>query len=317
MVHGMYSGTERGAGETVIRETPPGLSCLHTHTLFCDGGDDVETCCRRAWEKGLSSLGFSAHGPITRKTGLVTDWNLPEDRLEAYLDAVREARCRWRGKLPVYLGLEVDYIEGLMGPADGDYRDMGLDYLIGSVHFLIPPHSAPFTVDGSREELEQGLREGFGGDAGALAEAYWDSVVAMIRAGGFEILGHVDLIKKNNLVSPSPPLFDLSSPGCLRRTGEIAALAGEAASRSGMVAELNTGGMNRGILSECYPSPAMLRQFREQKVPVVINADAHRAEDLDGHYGEALGAMKAAGYTETVLFGGRARGRPHWIRRSL
>jgi histidinol-phosphatase (PHP family) len=317
MSRDMYGGAERGGGEAAPQEVPPGLACLHTHTIFCDGGDDVETCCRRAWEKGLSSLGFSAHGPVTGKTGLVTNWNLPEDRLEAYLDAVRAARRRWRGKLPVYLGLEVDYIEGLMGPADRDYRDMGLDYLIGSVHFLVPPHSAPFTVDGGREELERGLREGFGGDPGALTEAYWDSVAAMIRAGGFEILGHVDLIKKNNLVSPGPPLFDPASPGFLRRTGEIAALAGEAASRSGMAVELNTGGMNRGVLSECYPSPAMLRLFRERGVPIVINADAHRAEDLDGHYGEALRAMRAAGYTETVLFDGQAGGRPRWIRRGL
>jgi histidinol-phosphatase (PHP family) len=275
----------------------------------------VETYCRRAWEKGLGSLGFSAHGPITKKTGIVTDWHLPDSRLEAYLDAVREARRRWKGKLPVYLGLEVDYIGGLMGPADKDYREMGLDYLIGSVHFVIPPHSAPFAVDGSREDLEQGLGKGFRGDGEALMHAYWDSVAAMIRAGGFEILGHADLIKKNNPVSS--PFFDPSSPRYLRRIEEIAALAGEAAPRTGMVVELNTGAMNRGRLNETYPSPAMLRLFREQGVSAVINADAHRAEDLDGHYGEALDVMRKAGYTETVLFGGREGDLPRWIRRSL
>jgi histidinol-phosphatase (PHP family) len=304
---------------------PAGLSCLHTHTFFCDGKDDVETYCRRAWEKGLSSLGFSAHGPITKKTGIVTDWNLPDSRLEAYLDAVREARRRWEGKIPVYLGLEVDYIGGRMGPADKDYRDMGLDYIIGSVHFVVPPRAAPFTVDGSREELEQGIREGFGGDGEALAHAYWDSVAAMIRAGGFDILGHADLIKKNNPAeAPCPitarvgePFFDPSGPGYLRRIGEIAALAGEAAPRSGMVVELNTGGINRGSINETYPSPPMLRLFRERGVPVIINADAHRAEDLDGHYGEALDTARNAGYTETVLFGGREGGRPRWIGREL
>ncbi|MDR3148293.1 MAG: histidinol-phosphatase [Treponema sp.] len=285
-----------------------GLSCLHTHTLFCDGTDDVETYCRRAWEKGLSSLGFSAHAPIIKKTGIPTDWNLPEDRLEAYLDAVREARRRWEGKLPVYLGLEVDYIDGLMGPADGDYRDLGLDYCIGSVHFLVPPHAAPFTVDGSREELERGLVEGYGGDGEALMHAYWDNVAAMIRSGGFEILGHADLIKKNN---HAPPFFDPVGPGYFRRIEEIAALAG--ATPSGLVVELNTGGMNRGRLTEPYPSPAMLGLFRARGLPIIINADAHRAEDLDGHYGEALDLMRQAGYTTTVLFAGRAGGRPRWI----
>ncbi|MDR0400162.1 MAG: histidinol-phosphatase [Treponema sp.] len=289
-----------------------GLSCLHTHTFFCDGQDDVETYCRRAWEGGFHSLGFSAHGPITKKTGLASDWNLPEERLEAYLDAVREARRRWEGKLRIYLGMEVDYIGGLTGPADKEYRALGLDYLIGSVHYLIPPRSVPFTVDGSREELDRGLREGFGGDGEALMHCYWDQVAAMIRAGGFEILGHADLIKKNNRpLQGGKPFFDPAGPGYLQRTGEIAALAGEAAG-SGMAVELNTGGMNRGGASEAYPSPAMLRLFRENGVPAIINADAHRAQDLDGHYGEALEMMRQAGYRSTALFEGKEGGRPRW-----
>jgi histidinol phosphatase-like PHP family hydrolase len=45
---------------------------------------------------------------------------------------------------------------------------------------------------------------------------------------------------------------------------------------------------------------------------MVINADAHRAEDLNGHYGEARQAMLDAGYTETLLFDGRLNGRAVW-----
>jgi histidinol-phosphatase (PHP family) len=294
-----------------------GLSCLHTHTVFCDGKDEVETYCRRAWEGGFHSLGFSAHAPVTKKTGILSTWNLPDGRLEEYLDAVRAARRRWEGKLPVYLGLEVDYIGGLMGPADKDYREMGLDYLIGVVHYIIPPGSEPFTVDGSREELDRGLGEGFGGDGEALMGCYWDQVAAMIRAGGFEILGHVDLIKKNNQVSALPPFFNPAGPAYLRRIGETAVLAGEAAARSGMTVEVNTGGMSRGRINETYPSPAMLKLFREQGVPAIINADAHRAQDLESHYGEALETMRKAGYTATVLFEGREGDRPRWVERKL
>jgi histidinol-phosphatase (PHP family) len=252
---------------------------------------------------------------VAEKTGLKNDWCLPEDRLEPYLEAVREARRRWEGRLRIYLGLEADYIGGLTGPADKEYRDLGLDYLIGSVHYLVPPRSAPFTVDGSREELDRGLAEGFGGDGEALMHCYWDQVAAMIRAGGFDILGHADLIKKNNRPG-GREFFDPRGPGCLGRMGEIALLAGKAA-RSGMVAELNTGGMNRGKVDETYPSPSMLRLFREQGVPALITADAHRARDLDGHYGEALETMRRAGYSSTVLFEGREGGRPRWIEREI
>ena len=110
------------------------LACIHTHTNFCDGEDDVETFCRMAQKKKLSSLGFSAHAPVTIKTGFITDWHLKDARLNEYLDCIREAKKRWEGKLTIYLGFEVDFIEGIIGPSDSDYREMGLDYIIASVH---------------------------------------------------------------------------------------------------------------------------------------------------------------------------------------
>jgi histidinol phosphatase-like PHP family hydrolase len=45
---------------------------------------------------------------------------------------------------------------------------------------------------------------------------------------------------------------------------------------------------------------------------MVINADAHRARDIDGNYDEALKALAAAGYTESLVLAGRENGRPKW-----
>jgi histidinol-phosphatase (PHP family) len=240
---------------------------------------------------------------------------MEEERLPEYLDAVREARRRWEGKLRIYLGLEADFIPGLTGPADREYRELGLDYLIGSVHFIIPPKGPPLEIDGRWEPIERGIREGFGGDGEALTQAYWDNVAAMIAAGGFDILGHMDLIKKNNQAPGSPPpnrIFNPKGPEYLRRGGEIA----RAAAKTGIVVEVNTGGINRGSIAEPYPSPAFLKIFRENSVPALIAADAHRAEDLDGHYDTAQKALLAAGYTGTVLFEGK-EGEARWIREPL
>lgn len=285
-------------------------ACLHTHTEFCDGRGDVESFCCRALEKGLDSLGFSAHAPVFKKTGFRTDWNLKEEQLQEYLDAVNAAKLRWEGKLPIYLGLEVDYIPGLMGPADRDYRDMGLDYIIGSVHYLIPPHGAPFTVDGPPEEMERGLREGYGGDIFALIEAYWDSMEGLIHRGAFDILGHPDLIKKNNRGNR---FFSENAELYCKRSTAMAVLAG----KTRLVAELNTGGMNRGKIDDPYPSLALLKSFHENNVPVTINADAHKAEDLDGHYGEARAHLLLAGYGEAMLFGGKKENRAVWRQEKL
>jgi len=281
------------------------LACIHTHTVFCDGKDDIETFCRAAQEKGLASIGFSAHAPIFSKTGFRTDWHLPDERLGEYLDSVRSAKKRWEGKLPVYLGLEVDFIQGMAGPEDKDYREMGLDYIIASVHYVLPPKGEPFTVDGPPEEVEKGIKEGYGGDPMGMLVSYLDSQEAMIRSGGFDVLGHPDLVKLHN---KDNKLFNPQSDFYLKRTAALTALLAEA----GVPSELNTGGLNRNKTSECYPSVDFLKHFRRQNIPVVINADAHRAADLDGHYEDARKAMLEAGYTETVLFGGKLNGKAAW-----
>jgi histidinol-phosphatase (PHP family) len=281
-------------------------SSLHTHTPFCDGKDDMETLCRTAWEKGLAAIGFSAHAPIGRKTGMKSNWHLPDGRMEEYLAEARAARRRWEGKLPVYLGLEVDYIRGLMGPADRDIQELGLDYLIGSVHYLAPPGGGePFTVDGPMEELERGVRENFAGDGEAMMEYYWDAVREMIAAGGFDILGHVDLVKKNNF---GGRWFNPRGETYGRKARETAQDAGTTA----LVVEVNTGGLNRNKTPDTYPSLPVLRLFREHRVPAVITADAHRAGDLDGHYPQARETLLAAGYAGQVFFQGKKNGRPQW-----
>jgi histidinol-phosphatase (PHP family) len=262
--------------------------------------------CRTAWEKGLAAIGFSAHAPITKKTGLKTNWHLRDDRVAEYMAAVRAAGRRWEGRLPVYLGMEVDYIRGVTGPADRDIQGLGLDYIIASVHYLAPSGGGPlFTVDGPAEELERGVREGFAGDGEAMMEAYWDAVRDMIAAGGFDILGHVDLVKKNNA---GERWFRPGAEAYIQRAREIA----QAAGKSGLVVEVNTGGLNRGKTAETYPSPAILRLFRECRVPALITADAHRAQDLDGCYEEARNTLLAAGYAEQVLAAGIKNGRPQW-----
>ncbi|MCL2479880.1 MAG: histidinol-phosphatase [Treponema sp.] len=283
-----------------------GYSCLHTHTRFCDGKGEPEDYCKTAWEKGFSSLGFSAHAPITKKTGFPDPcWKDKEQRLDEYIEAVTVARKNWNGRLKVFLGLEVDYISGLMGPADEDYRKLGLDYIIGSVHFLLPPRGAPFCVDHRTEKFEAGLNEGYGGDISALTDAYYTSVESMLRLGGLDILGHPDLVKKNNA---NNRFFNEDAEFYLKKCKSTAELAG----KCGIVIDVNTGGMNRGYLDSPYPSASLLKLFRENRVPAAINADAHTPEHLGGHYEEARRAMLAAGYTEMVLFNGRQNNRPVW-----
>jgi len=287
-----------------MNNSSPVFSSMHTHTLFCDGKDDIETMCRVAYEKKIRAIGFSAHAPIARKTGIKTEWHLSDDLLDEYIEQALEAKRRWQGKLSVFLGLEVDYIKGLRSAVDSDIKALNLDYLIGSVHYLIPTNGAePFTVDGPPEEFTKGLNEGFGGDAQALMNCYYEAMAEMTAMGGFEILGHADLVKKN---CNDKKLWPEESEAC--RQKEIAA----AAAAAGITVEANTGGINRGKIRDVYPSLSFLRLFREYEVPVIITSDAHQAEDIDGNYNTALQTLICADFKEHVIFLGKNNGKALW-----
>jgi len=289
------------------------LSCLHTHTVFCDGKADMETMCQAAFSKGFESIGFSSHAPILKKTGIASSFNLSDEKLPQYIDAALAARERWKDKLKVYLGLEVDYIEGLCGPGDADIRELPLDYVIGAVHYLAAPKDGTyFTVDGPPEEFRPGLEQ-FDNDGLALCAAYYNAYNNMVNAGGCDILAHLDLVKKNNnrfqFFSPHDPEYTKLPV----KTADTIAQARSAPVDGKLpIVEVNTGGIIRSYITEPYPSLAILRLLKERNIPLTINADAHAPEHLGVGYETAWTAMQQAGYSAVMIFKGRKDGMAVW-----
>ncbi|MFQ3547881.1 MAG: histidinol-phosphatase [Termitinemataceae bacterium] len=260
------------------------LACLHTHSTFCDGKDDIDSLCRSAIDQGLTILGFSAHAPLPRGSGLKSNWHLDPDHMDAYVEAVLQAKATYQGNLHILLGLEIDYIPGLCGPQDHRFDSYPLDYRIGSVHYLYD-----FTVDGPVEEWEQGVYRYFGGDYEAAALAYWERLAAMVTEGGFDILGHMDLVKKNHSA------WWHGGTSEAYRAAAFSVLS--AIETNPVLIEVNTGGLNRGTVEELYPSRELLTEMCKRGLPLTINADAHSTRHLTGNYDRAVRELKAVGYT--------------------
>jgi len=277
---------------------------MHTHTLFCDGRDDIETMCKAAYEKNLFAIGFSAHAPIEKQTGLKSSWHLKEELTEKYITEIKKAKEIWQGKLNVFAGYEMDYIKGKRSALDKDVTDLNLDYIIGSVHYICHKNSENlFTVDGPKEEFEEGLNKEFDNNAEKLMHSYYDAVLEMIEKGGFDILGHADLLKKN---CQGKDYWQQEVETSRQR--EVAS----AAAKAGIVIEANTGGLNRNKISDLYPSLTFLRIIKEFNIPVIITSDAHKAHDINGNFVNALNILKSAGFNEHVLFKERINRKPVW-----
>ena len=258
----------------------------HTHTHHCDGNGEPHEYAEAALRKGMSGLGFSGHNVVP----FPTDWTMPAERLESYLSEIREVREHYRGALDVFLGIEADFIPGMISPVHPAISGLGLDFVIGSVHFVGPSDGDhAWTVDGPREELDAALRDGFGGDARQLVERYYALVAIMAETAAPDIIAHFDVVKKNNrdgrLFSEEDPWYRAA----VRRALDVVR-------GSKSILEINTGGVVRNTSGAFYPSPWILEEARRMNIPVVVSSDAHRPENLDGMFPEAVQLLRGAGY---------------------
>jgi histidinol-phosphatase (PHP family) len=230
---------------------------------------------------------------------------MDEESLPEYLGEVRRLQKAHRDGPEIYLGLEVDYLSPEQNPAEAKYHALGVDYLIGSVHHIYSPEQEAFIpVDSTREELDRLAEETFGGDTRSMVGRYYQMLREMIRIGGFDIIGHIDLIKKHNADNR---YFD-EAAGWYRdeieETLRVIADLGETAP----LMEVNTGAMARGYTAEPYPSPWILERGVELGIPIMLNADAHKPEWIDYGFPEVERIIRDAGYASRwILLNGEWR----------
>jgi histidinol-phosphatase (PHP family) len=274
------------AGTGSPRNEGIGFGNFHTHTRHCDGKGEAREFAEAALRKGMPRLGFSGHNVVPFPAA----WTMPAGNLESYLHDVRQVKGLYGGRLEVFLGMEADYLPGVTTPADPRIRDLGLEYVIGSVHFIAAADGLnDWTVDGTAEEFERGLSACFGGNAQRLVERYYQRVGEMAAAARPDIIGHFDIVKKNNRESRW-----FSEEAAWYRSAVRGALEAVAASDS--ILEVNTGGVVRNTSGVLYPSPWILREVLRLGVPVMVTADAHHPDHLDGHFTETVRLLRELGF---------------------
>jgi histidinol-phosphatase (PHP family) len=287
------------------------LTNYHTHSEYCDGTATAGTMAEAARAAGFSILGFSSHAPLPFRT----DWTMDIEALPSYLDTIRELAVSHAPAMRVLAGLEIDYIEGYCGPSDGRFKAAGLDYTIGSVHY-VSPEGAPrpsvnsfdkngeptfgFGVDEGETDFTAHFERFYHGDGDSMMLDYWAALARCIRDGGFDILGHFDLVRKNNR---NQSLFSEDSEDY--RAAAMAAV--DALAGSGIIVEINTGGMARGKTDSPYPALWILKELKARRVDICINADAHAPEHLLAHREAAVRLAKDAGYGTLTAIGPEGR----------
>ena len=104
------------------------LTNYHSHCLYCDGRADMDSFIRFAISEGFTSYGVSSHAPLPFPTAWTMEW----DSMEDYLEEFRRVREKYAGKIEFYVGLEIDYLNEESNPSAARFRELPLDYRIGS-----------------------------------------------------------------------------------------------------------------------------------------------------------------------------------------
>lgn len=266
---------------------------LHNHSHFCDGSSAPEEYITEAIRQGFHALGFSSHAPVPFQNGFAIK---DENTLMNYAGEIRWLKEKYRHQIRIFLSLEIDYIPGITADFAHFKKIAGLEYTIGGIHLVKSPlKRGLWFIDGSKSEIyDEGLEHLFNGDIRLAVTSYWEQMRDMIGTQQPDIVAHLDKIKmhnKNRFFAEEEDWYQEQ----VDRTLELIAA-------QKTIVEVNTRGLYKGRSDELFPGRTILEKIRKLGIPITLNSDAHKPEELSGYYEEAKGELRDAGFQYIKLF---------------
>ena len=264
---------------------------LHTHSNFSDGKASAEEVVTEAIKQGLKVLGFSDHSPVPFENNFA----IKSDEIGNYISTIKSLKEKYKNEIDIICSMEMDFIPGIVKDFRKTKMELGLDYLIGSVHLVGNDTEKLWFIDGSKvETYDEGLNNYFNGNIKKGVKAFFYQYNEMIETEEFDIVGHFDKIKMHN----RDRYFHEEDKWYRDLLMETLTLIKE----KSLIMEVNTRGIYKKRSSDFYPSTWVFPIMKEMNIPVVISSDAHKPEELTLCFDEAEKALKAAGYKETMCF---------------
>lgn len=249
------------------------MTNYHTHSSYCDGKATPREMVEFAVAHGFSALGFTGHCPLPFKnTFSITDY-------EGYCNEIRALKAEFADRIKIYLGLEMDYVPGMLEDFTPMIQQGKLEYTVGSIHLIPAQGVVPkdgddlWMIDGPRyETYDDGLMKHFGGDIRRGVKAYFHNENAMLGRNRPTIVGHPDKIVMHN----RDRYFTEDEPWYRNLALETIHLIKEL----NLICEINTRGIYKGRHADYYPAKWLIQEMKKLCIPVVVSTDAHAPEDL-------------------------------------
>lgn len=250
----------------------------HIHTPYCPHGtnDLLEEYIERAISLGFSEISFTEHAPLPKGFCDPTpqrDSAMRIDDLENYLEDIERVKEKYKNKIVINTGLEVDYIEGFEREITSflDRYGKRLNDSILSVHFLKNQQKYD-CLDYSPEVFGNMIVQY--GSVENVYKKYFATLLQSIHAdlGSYKPIriGHITLVHKFQKRFPVPQMFKNELTGIIHAIKE-----------KGYQLDYNGAGTAKPLCREPYPPLWVAEEAIKLDVPLVYGSDAHQVKDLN------------------------------------
>jgi histidinol-phosphatase (PHP family) len=251
---------------------------LHNHTPLCNHAQgSIDEYIEKAIQAKTLYFGFSDHAPMN----FDPKYRMKFSDMQDYERNVKNAREKYKEKITILLGYEVDYLKGHM---DERVLNADVDYLIGSVHFL----------DAWGFDNPEFIGRWETQDIDEIWQKYFSLIEDMANEKLFEIVGHIDLIKVFQFYPKKKTVLEYATPAL------------EAIKKADMILELNVAGYRKPC-QEPYPSKEILQKAYALEIPITFGSDAHSPDQVSLFSQEIQTLAKEVGYTQCVYYKNKKR----------
>jgi len=264
---------------------------FHTHTHYCDGKSTIAEYVQEAVNQKFTAFGFSSHAPLP----FDNSFSIKEEEIPSYAAEISQLKEQYKGILPLFSGLECDYIPNASTPFQDFKQKYGLDFIIGGVH-LVQQDGQLWFIDGKNVQIyDDGIRNLFGGDSRKAVKQYFYQLCEMIEKERFDIVAHLDKIKMHN----KNRYFTEDEKWYVNCVKEALQLIKE----KGLVVEINTRGIYKKRCDTFYPSLWVVKAMKTLSIPLTISTDAHHKSEISLGFADAKKMLEEMGVKEVWWFG--------------
>jgi histidinol-phosphatase (PHP family) len=247
----------------------------HMHSHFsADCITSMEDMVVGSIEKGLKEICFTEH----------IDYEYPDETivfdldLNEYSETIINLQKKYDGQIRLKKGIEIGVQPHLLHKYEALMDNESFDFVICSMHTT------------EKKSLHYG--EIFEGRTIEEAyKVYYDELFDCVKKyKGFNVLGHVDLVKRYSKEQPSNRFHD-----------ELSAIFNEIIP-AGKGIELNTSGVRYG-LPHAMPSDDVLKLYKQCGGEIItLGSDAHRVEEIAFDFKESLELLQSVGFNYIATF---------------